>query len=274
MDIKKKLSEKIRRKHAEPEPAPVPTPIVPAFPFSKTPPPIVMFNINESNPPESFLLVEGEYNAHLAKGFSVSVVGLSEWHPSFRARFANAKRIEVVISRVPHGVKPNPEFAQAAAKSASVEANLQFLRSIAADEWIRERCVVSNDGVFEMARLRRQFGNDPMARGAYLKNFVAFPTDIDDLTQLCTPPPKPQKILQTPDMSLYWDYGVNPVAPSLVEAPGSGGRDTRRGDLEFQRAMAAARKEAEAEIDFADKLGWNAAPSAEVLESLKDWNKP
>lgn len=271
MGIKKQIAEKLR-KRAEPEPEPASASVSP-YPYPKQPPELVSFNCENS--PTEFLLVSGLYNALLAKGFGVPIVGLMQgWHPGYATLplFADAKRIEIVISRVPHNIAPPRELAQAASVSANAANNLEFLRSVAGDDWIRERSVVSNDGVFDVARLRRQFGNDPMMRGEYLKHFVEFPVDAEHLTRLCAPPAAPPRTPEFRDSStLYWNYGINPVAPNQ-EAPGTGCRDSRYGELEVMRATAAARKEAEGELDFVDRMNdWR--PSAEVLKSMKDWNK-
>jgi hypothetical protein len=145
---------------------------------------------------KEFMLVVGSYNADVARGFAQPVVGLrAAWNPKYSKLppFSNAVRIEFVISRVPPvsyaTSGQTPEMQRAAIASANLENNIDALRSIASDPWMRSRCVISNDGVFEMAKERFR-ARDFNLQQVYLKKFQPCPQaeHVRLIDEFCKPP--------------------------------------------------------------------------------------
>jgi hypothetical protein len=264
VDIKSIL-DKFRRE--KPEPLTVSSSLSP----SRRVPDFVAFNC-ENNPTE-VVLVQGLFNAVLMKGFGIPVVGLDAWYPEYkdRAPFRDLKLGEVVISRVPHEVKPPAEFADAAKASADLNRNIELLVSIAKDTWIRKRCIVSNAGVFSMAQRRRLFGTDFLSRYGYLKVFSEFPATPEGISTLCIPPLAPERAPEpSPTAYLTRNIAVNPYSPAIEVASGSASRY----DPDTARFLSLTRHAEPSEgLDIVDRLGGNPPPTEEQRQSVKDWNK-
>jgi hypothetical protein len=113
--------------------ATVPPP-APAF-VAPVPPPEPCGSVPEGT--KAFLLVHGQLNQEFAKNCGQHALGIESWHYeyAFLPAFQDAERIRVVITRE--------------------EDNRRFLLSLAGDIAIRERCVISTDGVQDVVKSKR-----------------------------------------------------------------------------------------------------------------------
>jgi hypothetical protein len=167
------------------------TPVAPP-----APPPPAFLSANLKPDTDSFILVFGEYNFAVVKSFAQPVIGLTNgWYPEYADMppFAGLKRAEVIISRVPPerpggATDTNPETTKAAAKSADLDTNIRMLISLDRHGWIRERCILSTGGVFQMAQERFNSRHFPTHRAAYIKQFVPLPASAREIATLCMPP--------------------------------------------------------------------------------------
>jgi hypothetical protein len=165
---------------------------------AEAPPNLILFNIAPDT--HEFLIVIGEWNSQVARGFAQPVVGLRRgWYPEYRLLhpFSGMTRGEFVISRVaPIATGTydlDPKASAEAAASADFETNRYVLTSLCADPWIRSKCLFCNAGVFQMAAARLR-SRDVFARQEYLKNFVELPQSGEHariIADLCRPPQQP-----------------------------------------------------------------------------------
>jgi hypothetical protein len=253
----------------------------------ETPAELILFNITPDT--KDFLLVIGEYNAQVCRGFGQPVVALSPsgWHADYRFRhpFWMMKRAEFVISRVAPAVTGSVVLPSRAdpALSADFATNVAVMKSIAKDPWLRKHVIMSNAGVFAVAQQRFNC-RDAFARQEYLKQFVECPQPehVRMIADFCTPPSKhpvlsaptapPKPAFDTPfqwDMAspevkaaaLYgWqDWWMNPT-PSIAPTSGAGSKVVLPVSTEND--------------DPASTENWKGAPpTADERKSWDDWNK-
>jgi predicted DNA-binding protein (UPF0251 family) len=109
----------------------VPPPIVSQF---VPPAPVGLDTIPEGC--TSFFLVMGAQNQQYAKGYAQPCIGIEQWHREYARLpvFRDAERVWVVVNLS--------------------EDNQAFVMSLAADIWVRERCVISTQGVQHVAKAR------------------------------------------------------------------------------------------------------------------------
>jgi hypothetical protein len=148
--------------------------------------------------PRDFMLVVGKYNADVCRSWAQPVAGLSEqgWFPEYATMFpfAHAKQIEVVISRIvpqlPAGSTDcNPESTKHAVESADKDTNIGFVFSLLRSGWARERCILSNGGVFHTAQERFESRHFPTHRKEYFRHFTKLSeVRVRDVAALCEPP--------------------------------------------------------------------------------------
>jgi hypothetical protein len=196
--------DKIDRVSGRPTNAKVETPPV-APPAPSTPPGLILHNILPLTC--EFMLCFGKYNAEVCRSWAQPVVGLSEqgWFPEYVTMFpfTQAKRIEVVISRVvpqrPVGsLDCAPESTKNAIASADRDTNIRMLMSFLRDPWICNRAVLSNGGVFHTAQERFESRHFPTHRKEYFRHFTKFSdVRVGDVAALCEPP-SPARPLSPP----------------------------------------------------------------------------
>jgi hypothetical protein len=169
------------------------------------PPPTVFLSANLKHDTDTFLLVFGEYNFAVCKGFAQPVVAImGDWKSEYASvfPFTQAKQIEIVISRTPPetpgATDARPDMREAARVSANRDTNIGFLLSLLRDRWICGRSVLSNGGIFEMAEERFASRNFPTLRATYLKRFANL-SDVRTrhVSVICEPPP-PARSLNPP----------------------------------------------------------------------------
>lgn len=197
----------------QPPAAPVPDPVEPVLPVVEVSMPVEIppkpAPVPVVPPPEphgldsipagckAFFLVRGEQNAIYARGHDQPAVGIEVWHHEYASlpAFQAAERIWMVMN--------------------SSEDNRAFLLSIAGDIWIRERCLVSVDGLtvhnppvrppdvwvqlvckFRLLMERPRDGSWPDNSGfEAIFNFqpVPLPSHTDKLAALVAPASKPDR---------------------------------------------------------------------------------
>ncbi len=123
--------------------APVPEPAAPpiieqapaASPVLVAPPVQSLWGLESM--PQGLLhlvLVNSQANQQIARSYDQHAVGITAWHAEYRELdvFKNAEFVWVIVNRD--------------------EDNKTFLLSIAADVWIRERCLISGEGVHAVCK--------------------------------------------------------------------------------------------------------------------------
>ena len=153
-------------------------PLAPAF-VAPVPPPKPCGSVPAGT--KAFLLVHGQSNQEFTKNCAQHALGIETWHQEYASLpdFQDAVRIWVVITRE--------------------EDNRQFLLSLASDVAIRERCVISTDGVQYVVKSkraierRRRYEHQNFDRQLFetIHKFQPIPpmNHTDKLNALLAPPP-------------------------------------------------------------------------------------
>lgn len=230
----------------------------------------------------NFLLVIGKYNGEVCRGFNQPCVVLTRgWFPSYANLhpFAGATRIELVISReVPNATiqrewrgseAATEQFAQQRmreiADSANPKLNAEVVRALAMDSTIRDRAMISNAGVFQIAQERFRARADIWRQQAYLKHFQPVPkaNAVQAIEEFCKPI---RRAAQQLPFETPWllPNRFNPVQPAVQVA---GSVDTRSGEIEIARvAIEASLKKPSGSWDVVDEL-----QAAETRSLRKKW---
>lgn len=158
------------------------------------PPDLLLHNIDTTT--TNFMVVTGEYNFQVCRGFNVPVVGLPRgWFTDYRHfyPFSTATRCELVITRVApvalSSTDLDPAATRAAMASANYEANLHTVSILARDAWARKRFKIANGGVYQVAQHRFR-SRDLIAQEEYSKQFRDLPLagDTQAIADFCRPP--------------------------------------------------------------------------------------
>lgn len=158
------------------------------------PPDLLLHNIDSTT--TVFMVVAGQYNFQVCKGFNAPVVGLPRgWFANYRYfyPFSTATRCEFVITRVAPAsigsVDLDPAATRAARASANFEMNTLVVGDLVRDKWARERFKIANGGVYQVAQQRFQ-ARDFTTKEEYRKQFRDLPlaTDTRAIADFCCPP--------------------------------------------------------------------------------------
>lgn len=158
------------------------------------PPDLLLHNIDATT--VEFMVVVGQFNFQVCKGFNAPVVGLPRgWFADYRYffPFSTATRCEFVITRVAPAslgsVDLDPAATRAAIASANFEVNTLMVTDLARDPWARAHFKVSNGGVYQVAQQRFQ-SRDLSALEEYLKQFRDLPlaNESQVIADFCRPP--------------------------------------------------------------------------------------
>jgi hypothetical protein len=139
---------------------------------------------------KEFFLVCGGLNQQLVANCAQPCIGIEQWHSAYAAlpAFQAVEKIWVLLNL-----------------AEPIEANREFVWSIAQNIWVRERCVITREtistvcgGRLRMLRKKRyQYESDEMlTRGfdeIYKFQSVPLPTHADKLAELLAPPPELEK---------------------------------------------------------------------------------
>jgi hypothetical protein len=138
---------------------------------------------------KEFFLVRGELNVTYAKGYAQPAVGIEEWHAEYMElpAFQKVERVWVVIT--------------------NTEDNARFVLSLARDIAIREKCLISTEGVQSVCKLRLQL--DRAHNVSYFESLFHFqpiplPSHADKLTALTWRKPIPEPATPTIEDPNYW----------------------------------------------------------------------